>query len=109
MNKIFSTNERIKILKAVILNKNPLSVNAVASSLNLSKGLVSKYFDVLLKEGIVKRLNGKYIIIDSAITKAVRILLVISDIDTTIFQKYSFVKSAGQILQLPLYQFRFLM
>ncbi|MBA7466547.1 hypothetical protein ES707_01734 [subsurface metagenome] len=95
MNKIFSTNERIKILKAVILNKNPLSVNAVASSLGLSKGLVSKYFDVLLMEGIVKRLNGKYIIIDSAITKAVRILLVISDIDTTIFEKFSFVKSAG--------------
>ena len=95
MNKIFSTNERIKILKAVILNKNPLSVNAVASSLDLSMGLVSKYFDVLLKEGIVKRLNSKYIIIDSAITKAIRILLFILSIDTTIFQKYSFVKAAG--------------
>jgi hypothetical protein len=31
MNKIFSTNERIKILNSIILNKNILSVNSVAS------------------------------------------------------------------------------
>ncbi|MHB1377530.1 MAG: winged helix-turn-helix domain-containing protein, partial [Candidatus Humimicrobiaceae bacterium] len=93
MNKIFSTNERIKILNSIILNKNPLSVNSVAFGLKLSKGLVSKYFDVLKNSGIVKRSNGKYLILDSGVTKAIRILLVVSDIDISIFTKYNFVKS----------------
>lgn len=95
MNKIFSTSERIKILSSIILNKNPLSVNSVACGLKLSKGLVSKYFDVLKNSGIVKRSNGKYLILDSGITKAIRILLVVSDIDISIFTKYNFVKSVG--------------
>ena len=95
MNKIFSTNERIKILNSIILNKNILSVNSVASSLELSKGLVSKYFDVLKKSGIVKKVNEKYLVINSGMTKAIRILLTISDIDTSIFEKYDFVKSVG--------------
>lgn len=95
MNKIFSTNERIKILNSIVLNKNPLSVNFVASRLKLSKGLVSKYFDVLKNSGIVKRSNGKYLVIDSGLTKAIRILLVVSEIDTSIFEKYNFVKSVG--------------
>jgi predicted nucleotidyltransferase len=95
VNKIFSTSERIKILSSIILNKNPLSVNSVACGLKLSKGLVSKYFDVLKNSGIVKRSNGKYLILDSGITKAIRILLVVSDIDISIFTKYNFVKSVG--------------
>ena len=95
LNNVFSTIERIKILKFVILKKNPLSVNAIASELKLSKGLVSKYFGVLLRKGIVKRLNGKYLIIDSAITKAIRILLGISNIDIKVFKKFNFVKSVG--------------
>ncbi|MCL5073851.1 MAG: nucleotidyltransferase domain-containing protein [Actinobacteria bacterium] len=95
MNRIFSTSERIKILNSIILNKNPLSVNSVAFGLKLSKGLVSKYFDVLKNSGIVKRSNGKYLILDSGVTKAIRILLVVSDIDISIFTKYNFVKSVG--------------
>jgi predicted nucleotidyltransferase len=95
MNKIFSTDERIKILNSIILNKGPLSVNSVAYSLKLSKGLVSKYFNVLKNSGIVKKSNGKYLILNSGITKAIRILLVVSDIDISIFTKYNFVKSVG--------------
>ena len=95
MNKIFSTKERIKILDSIILNKNLLSVNTVASNLKLSKGLVSLYFDVLKKSGIVKKVNKKYLVINSGMTKAIRILLTISDIDTSIFEKYDFVKSVG--------------
>ena len=47
MEQIFSTKERIKILKEVIFKTDYLSVNNVAAQLNLSKGLVSKYFDIL--------------------------------------------------------------
>jgi predicted nucleotidyltransferase len=95
MNKIFSTNERIKILNSIILNKGPLSVNSVASSLKLSKGLVSKYFNILKNSGIIIKLNGKYLILNSGITKAIRILIVVSNIDISIFTKYNFVKSVG--------------
>jgi predicted nucleotidyltransferase len=95
MEKIFSTKERIKILKAIIFSEKPISVNAVAANLKLSKGLVSKYLDVLLKESIVKKSNGKYLIDDSSSTKGVKILLNIQAIETGIFRKYDFVEAAG--------------
>lgn len=95
MESIFSTKERLKILKVVIFNKEPISVNVIAAQLKLSKGLVSKYFEVLLKEGIAKKSNGKYIIVDSSITKAVKILLNITGIDAEIFKKFDFVEAVG--------------
>lgn len=92
---IFSTKERIKILKTVIFNTQPISVNAIASNLKISKGLVSKYLEILLKEGITKRSKGKYLIVDSPITKGLRILLNIASIDTEIFKRFDFVESVG--------------
>jgi len=95
VKRIFSTDERIKILKTVIFSKQPIRVNIIASKLKVSKGLVSKYLDVLLKEGIAERSNGKYVIVDSAIAKGIRILLNIADIDIRIFNKFNFVEAAG--------------
>ena len=95
MEAIFSTKERIKILKSVIFTKQPISVNAVAARLKISKGLVSKYLDVLLKEGIAKKSSGKYLIVDSPITKAAKILLNIKGIDAGIFKRFDFVVAAG--------------
>mgnify|MGYP001576765663 CR=1 FL=1 len=95
MESIFSTKERIKILKAVIYSVQPISVNVVAARLKISKGLVSKYLDVLLKEGIAKKSNGKYLIVNSPITKAAKILLNITAIDAGIFKKFNFVEAAG--------------
>ncbi len=95
MEKIFSTKERIKILKAVIFSEQPISVNVIAARLKISKGLVSKYLDVLLKEGITKKSNGKYLIVDSPITKGTKILLNIAGIDVGIFKKFDFVEAAG--------------
>lgn len=95
MKRIFSTDERIKILRTVIFSEQPIRVNIIASKLKVSKGLVSKYLDVLLKEGIAERSNGKCVIVDSAITKGIRILLNIADIDIGIFKKFNFVEAAG--------------
>ena len=75
MHRIFSTKERIGILRAVIYSEKPVRVSVIASMVKISKGLVSKYLDILLKKGIVKKSNGKYLVVDSASTKAVRILL----------------------------------
>ena len=91
MESIFSTKERIKILKAVIFSDQPISVNVIAVKLKISKGLVSKYLDVLLREGITKRSNGKYLIVDSTITKGAKILLNITGVDVGIFKKFDFI------------------
>lgn len=95
MEKVFSTKERIKILKAVIFCEKPLRVNVIAANLKISKGLVSKYFDVLVKEGVAKRSNGKCLIVDSAVTKGIKILLNTQAIGTGIFKKHTFVEAVG--------------
>ena len=95
MKNIFSTNERIRILKDIIFSNKPIGVNTVASKLKVSKGLVSKYLDVLSKGGITRRSKGKYIIVNSAITKGIRILINLADIDIKIFKKFDFVEAAG--------------
>src|SRR3989338_8130721 len=95
VESIFSTKERIKILKAVIFSDQPISVNLLAVKLKISKGLVSKYLDVLLKEGITKKSNGKYLIVDSLITKGAKILLNITCVDAGIFKRFDFVEAVG--------------
>ena len=95
MESVFSTKERIKILRAVIFSEKPISVNVIAARLKISKGLVSKYLDVLLKEGITKKSNGKYRIVDSPITKGTKILLNITGVGVGMFKKFDFVEAAG--------------
>jgi predicted nucleotidyltransferase len=95
MEKIFSTKQRIKILEAVVFKTGNISVNNIANQLRLSKGLVSKYFDILAKKGILKKVNGKLRITDSSLLKGIRILLNIKNIDTNIFKRFSFVQAVG--------------
>jgi predicted nucleotidyltransferase len=95
MESLFSTSQRIKILGAVIFRTGSVSVNNIASQLGLSKGLVSKYFQILLKEQILKNEKGKLVVADNASVKAVKILLNLRRIDTRIFSKYPFVTAVG--------------
>jgi len=95
MEKIFSTKERMKILKSIILKEGQISVNNIAAQVKTSKGLVSKYFDLLVKEGVAKRSNGKYLVINSAVTKGIKILLNIAGVDISLFKEYDFVKAVG--------------
>lgn len=95
MKNLFSTSQRIKILQAVIFRTDSLSVNNIASQLNLSKGLVSKYFQILLKQKILKKLKGGLVVSDSSLVRAVKILLNVKNIDISIFSKHPFVVAAG--------------
>jgi predicted nucleotidyltransferase len=95
MESLFSTSQRIKILEAVIFRTVSVSVNNIASQLGLSKGLVSKYFQILLKEQILKNEKGKLVVADNTSVKAVKILLNLRKIDTRIFSKYPFVTAVG--------------
>ncbi len=95
MENIFSTKERIKILKTVIFAKKIIRVNRLANKLKFSKGLVSKYLDILVKESILKRSNGKFLVTNSAATKSFRIMLNIKRIPVDILKKYNFIKASG--------------
>lgn len=92
---LLSTKERIKILSRIIYKTGYLSVNEIARGTKLSKGLVSKYLDLLVREGVLKRSNGKFLIKDDVQTKTVRILLNMNAFDINLFKKYKFIKSAG--------------
>ena len=95
MHRIFSTKQRVKILKSIIFNTGGVSVNSTARNTGLSKGLVSKYFEILTKTGVLKRADGKLTISDSSITKGIKVLLNIESIDIRLFRKFPFVESVG--------------
>jgi len=95
MESLFSTSQRIKILEAVIFRTGSVSVNNIASQLKLSKGLISKYFQILLKQKILKKGKGGLVVSDSPLVRAVKILLNVRRIDTRIFSKYPFVTAVG--------------
>lgn len=95
MYKIFTTEERIKILNGIVFKENELSVNRNAFMLSLSKGFVSKYFDILVREGILEKKGVKYALVNSPLLKGIRILLNAHKINPRIFKKFKFIKSAG--------------
>lgn len=96
MREIFSTTERLKILEAVIFKQGQVSVNETASRLALSKGLVSKYLDLLAKAGMARQHNGKFTIIeDSPLVKGIKVLLNLQRIPASFFKRYPFVKAVG--------------
>lgn len=95
MESIFSTKERIKILQTIIFKTESISVNNIAQQLRLSKGLVSKYFDILTKSNVLKRVKGKVTVAETPMVDAIKILLNIKNIDSKIFKKYSFIKAIG--------------
>jgi len=95
MEDIFSTKERLEILETIIYRTDSIGVNTVANQLKLSKGLVSKYFDILAKAGVSRKVSGKCIISRSPMVKGIRILMNLRRIDPGMFKKYPFIKSAG--------------
>jgi len=95
MKNIFSTKERIKILQEIIFKTDRISVNNIANQLRLSKGLISKYFNILVKERILKKVHSKFSVVNSPLAKGIRILLNIKNIEIKIFKKYSFIESVG--------------
>lgn len=95
MEELFSTVERVKILQNVIYKTGKVSAADTVRKLKLSKGLVSKYFAILLKMGILKKTKNGLFVVPSVTVKAVRILLNLREIDVSIFKKHGFVKAAG--------------
>lgn len=95
ISALFSTDERIMILREVIYQTEPINISKVSRKLSLSKGLMSKYFKILLEEGILNKKNGDYTVDNSVATKAVRILLNLNIFHTDFFSDRPFIISAG--------------
>ncbi len=95
IEQIFSSKERIKILNSIIYLEGKFGVNEVARKVKVSKSLVSKYFEILVKNKILKKTGNKFIVRDNAIVRGIKIMLNIHKINTRIFRRYKFVKAVG--------------
>ena len=95
INKLLSTEERVKILKDILYKENMLRVSEVSNRLGLSKGLVSKFFDILTEEGILKKEGMKFRILENKDLIALKILLNLNSFDLRIFKMFEFIKGAG--------------
>ncbi len=93
--KILSSKERQKILEDILYKEGEISVSKVSSRLNLSKGLVSDYFKILVNEYILKRNGGKYVVQDNLNVKALKILLNLNRFNWKFFEEFDFVRGAG--------------
>ena len=93
--KLFSTEERVKILENVIFREREFGVNEIAKQLNLSKGLVSKYFEILVNECVLGRKRRKFYVQNNILVRSLKILFNLQKIDPKIFRKYKFVRAAG--------------
>lgn len=77
---LFSSQERVRILDYVLIRQN-VKVSEVYSNLRLSKGLVSQYLKILVKEGIlIKKKN--YVVPDNCFVRYIKVLLNLSKIET---------------------------
>lgn len=95
INRLFSTKERVNILKQIIYLEKEFGVIETAKKLNLSKGLVSKYFEILIHENVLRKKGIKFIIANHNLVKGIRIMLNIQNIKPSLFKKYEFVRAVG--------------
>lgn len=93
--KILSSKERQGILEDILYKEKALRVNEVASRLNLSKGLVSGFFNLLATEGILRKDGNEFRVQDNLCVSAIKILLNFTGFNPNIFRKYKFVIGAG--------------
>ncbi|HEY9206054.1 MAG TPA: nucleotidyltransferase domain-containing protein [Candidatus Methanoperedens sp.] len=93
--RLLSTRERVKILKFVLYKTGTFGVSDVSRELKLSKGLVSKFFDILIKEKVLRKLNKGFQVLDNLNTHAIKIFLNVESFNVNIFKKFKFIRAAG--------------
>jgi predicted nucleotidyltransferase len=93
--ELFSSSQRVELLRYAIFKNGILSVNKTANERQLSNGLVSHFFNILSGQHIMKKVDNKFVVDDTAQTRAIKIFLTVTSIDPSIFHKYEFVRGAG--------------
>lgn len=74
LSKLFKTSERVKIFETV-LKRDSVTVTEISQDTNLSKGLVSRYLNIMKDSGFLERKNQKYIVKKQPKTRAIKLLL----------------------------------
>ena len=95
LSQVFSTPERVATLRQVIYSNDPISVGKLAAETGISKGLVSKYLDLLRNEGLLERTGTKYNVSESIETHSIRIMLNLEGLASFPFDHYTFIKGVG--------------
>src|SRR3989338_1677950 len=96
LSLLFSTSERIEILRAVVFLEKEFRVSETAKKLKVSKGLVSKYFGILMKEKLLSRKGGNKLIVENNVSvKSIKLVLNLLAVNMVSFKKFGFVKAAG--------------
>jgi len=92
---LFSTKERLALLRAVIYRAGPFGVGELARKTGLSKGLVSQFLKMMRKEGLLGRKGNRYTVSENLKTASVRLFLNLSGFDSAVLRKFKFVRRAG--------------
>ena len=96
VSDVFSTSQRIKILKNVIFETGSIQVSDVARETSTSKGLVSKYLNGLVGAGVLTKDADRFHVLEGLETKAIRIFFNLLSMDRGLFGGFPFfIKSAG--------------
>lgn len=95
LEELLSTKERVSILRKILYERGHISVTKTARELNLSKGLVSKFVEIMARDGLLVRRGKKILVYENIKVRTLKILLNLSVFDWRFFRKHSFVKSAG--------------
>lgn len=90
---LFKSEERIKLLYYIFYRKD-VTVTQVSKETGVNKGLVSRYLNKLINFGLIKKQNRKYIILDNAIVRAIKLFLNLNKININ-FVKYDWVRGIG--------------
>jgi predicted nucleotidyltransferase len=78
--ELFKTEERARTLRYVMFSSD-FTVSEVSRATGINKGLVSRYLRYLAERGIVRRDGRRYSPIDGALSRAVKLLLNLENID----------------------------
>jgi predicted nucleotidyltransferase len=95
IDSIFSTPKREKILRNIIYQKGPISVTKVAKDSRISKGLASKYLDLLVSQRVLTQRKRKFYPRNNNNSRALKLLITLDELDERLFNRYPFVESAG--------------
>lgn len=84
LEKLLTTGERAKMLEHVLAETEALKVGKTAKELNISKGMVSQFFRILLEYGILEKKDKKvYVNFQNYKTKELKRFLNISKLDVS--------------------------
>ncbi|MEW6027277.1 MAG: nucleotidyltransferase domain-containing protein [Planctomycetota bacterium] len=92
---LLSTTERAGILKDIIFRSSIPGVSHLAKELRLSKGMVSAYLSSLGRQGVLKKSGRNYLVLDTPVTKALRIFFNVSAFRPVFFRRFGFIRAAG--------------